>query len=145
MAYSSDFRAAALAAVDARRGSVPQVAAMFGITPQGLNQWLRQRTAAAAGTLPPKRKRGPKPKLDAAAEQRLRELHAAKPDGTVAHFHRELAAPVRPWAVWKALRRLGFTFKKRPCAPTSAGAPTSPRGVPPGRRRSRAGSKPAGG
>jgi hypothetical protein len=60
----------------------------------------------------------------AAAEQRLRELHAAKPNGTVAHFHRVLAAPVRPWTVWKALRRLGFTFKERPCAPTSARAPT---------------------
>ena len=145
MAYGKDFKAAALAAVDARRGSVPQVAAMFGITPQGLNKWLRERIAERAGTRPPKQKRGPKPVIDAAAEARLRELHAAKPDGTIEHFHRELAAPVRPWAVWRALRRLGFTFKKRRCAPTNASAPKSPRGGPPGPRASQPGSRPAGG
>jgi transposase len=112
MAYSADFRAAALAAVDAKKGTKTGIAAIFGITRQCLDNWLARRAAEQAGTRPPPAKRGPKPKLDAAAEARLRELHAAKPDGTIAHFHRELAAPVHANTVWQALRRLGFTFKK---------------------------------
>ena len=144
MAYSKDFKAAALAAVDAGKDTKTKIAELFGITREGLRKRRRERDAERAGTRPPKRKTGPKPKL-AAAEPRLRELVAAKNDGTIAHYHQQLGEAVHPRTVGRALRRLGLTFKKRPSAPTNVNAPTSPRGAPLGRRKSRRGPRPAGG
>ena len=145
MAYGVDLRGKVLEAVDAERGTKTAIAAMFGVTRQWINQLLRRRTAERAGTLAAPAKRGPKPRLDAAAEARLRALAAAKPDRTVADFHAALAAPVGRWTVWKALRRLGLTFKKRPSAPTNVNAPTWPPRGRPGGRASRPGPRPAGG
>ena len=70
MAYSLDFKAAALAAVDAGKGTKARIAEVFGITRQGLHKWLRERDADRAGTRPPKQKTGPRPKLAAASEIR---------------------------------------------------------------------------
>lgn len=139
MAYSQDLKDAALAAVDAQKGTKTAIAAMFNVTRQGLNKWLRQRAAERAGTRPPPQPRGPKPKLGPAAVKKLRGLAAAKPDGTIKRFHQQLAAPVHVNTVWRALRRLGLTFKKRRCGPTSANAPTSPPRGSRGQRGSRPG------
>lgn len=114
MACSKDLKAAALAAVDSGKGTKTALAALFGVTRQGLNKWLRERAAERAGTRPPPQRRGPKPKLGAAGVERLRGLVAAKADGTIAHYHQALGAPVHPNTVWRALRRLGLSFKKRP-------------------------------
>ena len=61
MAYSKDFKAAALAAVDAGKHTKTKIAELFGITREGLRKWRRERDAERAGTRPPKRKTGPKP------------------------------------------------------------------------------------
>lgn len=114
MAYSVDLRNKVVAAVDEGRASKSEIARIFGVTRQWINQVLRRRRAEADGTFVGLKKRGPSPKFGAAEEERLRQLHAEQPDATVEQFHRRLGAPVCAKTVWAGLRRLGLTFKKRP-------------------------------
>jgi transposase len=139
MAYSNDLKQAALAAIDRGGDTKVGIAKTFGVVRQTLENWLAERAAERAGTRPPPAKRGPKPKLGAEAVAKLSAVVAAKPDGTIAEFHQQLGAPVHPNTVWRALRGLGHTFKKRPCGPTRASAPTSPPRGPRGRTASRPG------
>ena len=145
MAYRADLRSKVLETVDAGRGTKTALAAVFGVTRQWINPLLRRRAAERAGALPPKKKTGPKPKLGPADEERLRQLHAAQPDATVAVYHQRLGAAVGPWTVWKTLRRLGLSFKKRPCVRTNVNVRmSSPRGTP-GRHGSRPERRPGDG
>ena len=114
MAYSMDLRSKVLEAVDEGRATKSDIAHVFGVSRQWINQVLRRRRAVEDGTFAGLKKRGPKAKLGPAEEARLRDLHAAKPDATVEEFHRRLGAPVCAKTVWNGLRRLGLTFKKRP-------------------------------
>lgn len=139
MAYSKDLKQAALAAFDAGGQTKVKLAKTFGVVRQTLDNWLAERAAELAGTRPPPARRGPKPKLGAEGAAKLGAAVAARPDGTIADFHRQVGAPVHPNTVWRALRGLGHTFKKRPCAATSANAPTSPPRGPRGRPGSRPG------
>jgi transposase len=139
MAYDHDLKRAALAALDRGGETKVGIAKTFGVVRQTLDNWLAERDAERAGTRPPPAKRGPKPKLGAPGVEKLAALVEAQPDGTIAQFHQQLGAPVHPNTVWRALRALGQTFKKRPCGPTSANAPTSPPRGPRGRTASRLG------
>ena len=58
---------------------------------------------------------------------RLAELAKAQPDATLVELRDRLGVSVTPWAVCKALRELGLSYKKSRSAPPSRTARTSPR------------------
>ena len=58
---------------------------------------------------------------------RLRELVEQQPDATIAELHAQLGVDCCESAVGKALRRLGFTYKKRRCMRVNRIGRTSPR------------------
>jgi transposase len=59
--------------------------------------------------------------------QKLAELVAQQPDATLVELRDRLGVKVTPWAISKALRTLGLTYKKRRSTPRSRTGPTSPR------------------
>ena len=113
MAYSLDLRSKVLTAVDEGRATKSEIARIFGVTRQWINQRLRRRRAEQDGSFAGLKKRGPKSKLGEAEERRLSQLYSEQPDATVEQFHQRLGAAVCPKTVWAGLRRLGLTFKKR--------------------------------
>jgi transposase len=77
-----------------------------------------------AGTLSPKPGgRGPTPKL-APRMADLRAAVEARPDATPDEHGRELNWGVSRWTVWRAIRRLGMTVKKKSFMRRSNSDPT---------------------
>ena len=112
MAYGMELRRRVLAAVDAGRGTQAEVARMFGVT----DRWIRQLLALRreTGSLEPSRaRRGRRPLLAGRGEAKLARLVAEKPDRTLAQLRERLGADVALSTVWRALRRLGLTHKKK--------------------------------
>jgi transposase len=66
------------------------------------------------------------PKFDRA---RLAELVEAHPDATAPELREMLGVECGDAAIYKALKKLGLTFKKRRSTHRSRTGPTSPRGV----------------
>jgi transposase len=56
---------------------------------------------------------------------RLAELAKQQPDATLVELGRRLGVSVTPWAICKALRELGLSYKKSRSAPPSRAAPMS--------------------
>jgi len=130
-AYSLDLRQRVLADCDAGL-STKVVAAKFTVSTAWVRR-LKQRRRTT-GEVAPRKSSGAKPKL-LAHHDRLRQLAQAHPGLTAAEYHQRLGvAAVCVLTVWRTLRRLGLTFKKKSSAPPSRTAPTSPKG---GRRGAR--------
>lgn len=119
---------------DARQAGQPtaDVAKRFAVCPAFVRRLMQRHRET--GTLAPKSgPRGPKARLAGYADQ-LRELNAQHPDLHPAEIRDRLGVNVSPLTVWRALRRLGLTFKKSPSAPPSRTARTSPTPDKRGRR-----------
>ena len=84
---------------------------------------LMQRHRQTGSLAPSDAPRGPKPKLAEQADQ-LRQLNAQQPDLTPAEIRQRLGLTVSLLTIWRMLRRLGLTFKKRPSMPPNATART---------------------
>jgi transposase len=132
-AYSSDLRERVIAAVDGGLGAY-RAAALFRVSVSYIYKALGRRratgetTARASG-------RGPAPKL-APFEPALRARVAEEPDITLAELQSwllaEHAMKVSVGCLWKQLRRLGLTLKKKVAArrrTTARRCRKSPRGV----------------
>ncbi len=87
----------------------------------------RRRETGEVGPRRPAR-RGP-PRLLDGHDERLRQLARAGPGLSAAEYRDRLGVAASPLTVWRALRRLGLTFKKRRSARRSRTGRTSP---PPG-------------
>lgn len=132
--YSEDLRARLVAAVEA--GATRQATARrFGVSASCViklvQRWRR------TGTLAPGQLGGWKEYALAAHEARVRALVAKRPDSTLDELRATLAREnihVSLWAVWRFLRALGLTHKKRRSMPPNRTAPTS-------RRRARSGAR----
>ena len=126
-AYSMDLRQRVIAACDQGQ-QTKAVAATFGVSPawvRRLKQHRRER-----GDIAPRSGGGSRGrKIDRA---RLAELVRAQPDATLAELRDRLGVAVTAWAVCKALRALGPSYKKSPPGPPSRTARTSPSGGPRG-------------
>ena len=89
---------------------------------------LKQRRAAGQGVESLRGRPGPKPGLAAGHPDgdRLARLARSEPDLSAAEFRDRLGLGCHPTTVWRALRRLGLTFKKKSRSPRSGPAPTWP-------------------
>jgi transposase len=122
-AYSMDLRERVIADCDAGLGS-KATAAKFKVSlspawVRRLKQHRRER-----GDIVPRNGGGSRGrKID---RGRLAELVKAKPDATLVELRDRLGVSVTPWAVCKALRELGLSYKKSRSVPPSRTARTSP-------------------
>mgnify|MGYP002634169224 CR=1 FL=1 len=107
-AYSQDLRDRVIAARDRGMPTI-QVSRLFDVSPA----WVRrvmQRLREHGETAPRPRGGVTVVKIDM---QRLRELVEAQPDATIRELHERLGINCSPSAVDMALRRMGWSFKKR--------------------------------
>jgi transposase len=87
-----------------------EVAERFSVSPAFVRRLL-QRHRETGSLATSSARRGPVPRL---ADQfdRIREYQAQHADLTPAEIRDRLRLKVSPLTVWRALRRLGLTFKK---------------------------------
>lgn len=109
-AYSADLRARVLADCD-DGAATAEVAERFCVSPAWVRR-LKQRRREAGEVAPRYGRPGPKPRLAAHAD-RLMALARESPGLTAGQYHALLGRPVAVVTVWRALRRLGLTHKKR--------------------------------
>ena len=107
-AYSMDLRQRVIDDSDAGLGT-KAVAQKYSVSPawvRRLKQHRRER-----GDIRPRPGGGSRgQKID---RRRLAELVARQPDATLVELRDRLGVNVTPWAISKALRELGLTYKKR--------------------------------
>jgi transposase len=108
--YSMDLRTRVLADCDRGLGAAA-VAEKYTVSPAWVYRLLQRRRQA--GEVRPREGRpGPKPKLQA-EHDRLRQVARAEPDLSASEYRERLGAACSVVTVWRALRRLGLTFKKK--------------------------------
>lgn len=121
--YSMDLRTRVLADCDAgmRTGLVAQKYTVSTAWVRRLVQRRRQ-----TGEIQPRKGRpGPRPQLFSHQES-LRDLAHAEPDLSAAEYRDRLGVNCSVLTVWRALRQLGLTFKKKSSMPRSSRVQTSP-------------------
>jgi transposase len=99
MSYSIDLRERVIRFVS-KGGSRREAARRYAINPQTVCNWLRRPDAAKPGPTAPR--------LDM---DKLAKLHAARPDAMLDELAAQLNA--HPSTIYRRLRALGHTFKKR--------------------------------
>jgi transposase len=120
--YSMDLRKRVLAACDAGTGT-KAVAATFAVSASWVRR-LKQHRRERGGDVAPRTGGGSRGrKID---RDRLAALVREQPDATLVELRDRLGVAVTPWAVGKALRALGLTFKKSRSGPPSRTARTWP-------------------
>jgi transposase len=109
---SDDLRRRILDAVDNGEGSQRELAGRFAVDPSTITRLLqlRRRTGSAA---PRPHGGGRPPALDAEKLDRLRELVREDPDATLARLRQRLGISGSIMIVWRGLKALGITRKKK--------------------------------
>ena len=111
-AYSLDLRVRVLADCDAGMNTAA-VADKYSVSTAWVRR-LKQRRANGLGIEPLPGRPGPKPSLSQGANaDQLRQLAQAQPDLSAQEYRDRLGWGCHPTTVWRALRRLGLTFKKK--------------------------------
>ena len=108
-AYSMDLRTRVLAALDAgdRSGAV---ADRFAVSPAWVRRLAQRRRQT--GEIAP-RARTPRASRLRPYHDRIRAVLTATPDRTLAELRADLGVAVALSTLWAAVRRLGYTPKKR--------------------------------
>ena len=108
--YSMDLRQRVAHAVDHQEGSHRLLARRFAVSVSFITRLLALRRQT--GSLAPRPHRsGPPPSLDEPALQRLRQRVHDQPDATLGELAQHLGCG--PMTVWRALRKLNITRKKK--------------------------------
>jgi len=107
---SLDLRQRILAAYDAGE-KTKAVAERFAVSPACARR-LKQRRRQTGEVAPGKGRPGPKPVLAGEAD-RLRQAAQAEPGLSACEYRDRLGLPCSALTVWRSLRRLGLTFKKK--------------------------------
>jgi transposase len=115
--------------------STAEVAERFAVSPAFVRRLL-QRYRQSGSLTPSSGRRGRKPLLENHYE-RIRDYQSQHQDLTPAEIRDRLQLQVSPLTVWRALRRLGLSFKKSQSMRPSNSAPTSNKPGNSGRPRSR--------
>jgi|MudIll2142460700_1097286.scaffolds.fasta_scaffold66450_4 transposase len=113
-AYSLDLRERVLTDCDRGQGTTA-VATKYGVSPAWVRR-LKQRRRET-GEIGPRKLGQPKGGRLAAHRERLRALNAERPDATLVELRAALGVPVSIWTIWRALRDLKLSFKKKRCTP----------------------------
>ncbi len=136
-AYSMDLRQRVIADCDGGL-KTKAVALKYSVSPawvRRLKQHRRER-----GDIVPRAGGGSRGcKFD---RQKLAQLVAEQPDATLVELRDRLGVKVSPWAISKALRQLGLSFKKRRSTPPSRTGPMSPTVGPAGVPRNSGSTRP---
>jgi transposase len=123
-AYSQDLRDRVIAARDGGT-KTKRVAELFQVSTSWVRRVMQRRRENG--------ERSPRPRGGATIVKidlgRLRQLVQDQPDATARELHQRLGIACSVSAVDMALRRAGFTFKKRRSMPPSRTGPMSPSGV----------------
>jgi transposase len=120
--YSKDLRERVAAAVDHGEGSQREIARRFRVSLTFVFRLLRRRREA--DTLDPKPHGGcPPPALGPDELRRLAELIREKPDATSEQSRQRGGFRCSLTTVWRALRRLGLTRKKKTLHADERGRP----------------------
>lgn len=120
--YSDDLRDKVLAAVD-RGEKKSHVSRMFNISRNTLDLWLKRREATGSASPMRGYHRGPDPKVnDLEAFRTFANAHGHLTQQQMAELWPE---PITDVMVGKALRRIGFTRKKRRTDIVSARRPSA--------------------
>jgi transposase len=110
--YSLDLRERVVSAVDHKEGSLRQIANRFRIGLSTLTRWLSRRRQT--GSLAPKPHAGGQPPVvDATQAEELRELVRQQPDATLDELNQRLGLGCHRMAIFRALRRLRISRKKK--------------------------------
>lgn len=115
-AFSMDLRERVIADCDEGLGTTA-VAKKYRVS----ESWVRnlKRRRRETGQIGPRKQRtSHATKLDDQLE-RLRQLVEECPDATLLELRDRLGVPVAPATIWRALRRLQLTFKKKLSTPAS--------------------------
>jgi transposase len=120
--YSNDLRERVAAAVDHGEGSQREIARRFRVSLTFVFRLLRRRREA--GTLDPKPHGGcPPPALGPDELQRLAELIREQPDATLDQLRDRGGFRCSLTTLWRSLRRLGLTRKKKTLHADERGRP----------------------
>ena len=126
--YSMDLRRKVMEAVEGG-GATEEIGERFGIAGSCVRKWrlrLQRR-----GTLEPDKPPGRKREFAAKHDAQLKQAVEGRPDATRVELAEAVAAKVgrvfSKTVITRALKRLGFTRKKRRSRPARGRAPTSKR------------------
>ena len=129
-AYSMDLRERVLA--DSDRGLTTRVVATKYSVSESWVRRLKQRRRESGETGPRVARTGPRPSWPAYADA-LRAAIAQQPDASLAELRAQLQLTVALSTLWRAVKELGLSVKKKSCRPRSATGPTSTRSGSSGR------------
>jgi transposase len=110
--YSLDLRERVAAAVEHHEGPQREIARRFRVSLSFITR-LRQRCRHTGDLNPQPQGGGHPPALDGAARDRLRELLREQPDATLAELRQRLRLSCSLTALWRTLRQLKITRKKK--------------------------------
>jgi transposase len=123
-AYSMDLRQRVLAGCDDGMNTA-EAAEVFLVSPAWVRR-LKQRRRETGETGPRRPTRSGPPRALEGQDERIRELVRDNPGLAAEEYRDRLGLRVAVITVWRALRRLGLTFKKSRSAPANRIGPTSP-------------------
>lgn len=119
---SNDLRRRILDAVDRREGSRRQLAVRFAVNVSTITRLLKLRRQSGAYD-PRPHAGGIEPTLDPEGLGRLRELGDQTPDATLEQYKQGLGISGGIMIVWRGLKRLGITRKKKTLHATERDTP----------------------
>jgi transposase len=125
-AYSMDLRQRVLADCD-RGDGTKTVAARYRVSRAWVRR-LKQRRRETGEIGPRKLGQPPGPRRLGAQLERLQTLTAQRPDATLAELRTALGLTVSLSTIWRALRALKLSFKKKRCTPRNKTVRMSRRG-----------------
>lgn len=108
-AYSLDLRKRVLRAWDSGMDA-ESVAAKYEVSRAWVHRLVQRRRET--GSVAPRPQTTFRPRVLAGQDERLAALIAARPDATLAELRDALPTTAGLSTLWRAIDRLGFTFKK---------------------------------
>lgn len=122
--YSVDLRERVLADCDAGMGTLA-VAVKYKVCPAWVRRLKQQRRET--GQIAPRKPRPRQPVKMIQYMEKLAPLVREKPDATLEELRARLGEAISTTTLWRALRALQFTFKKKSSTPPSRIDPTCKR------------------
>src|SRR5262249_60899291 len=123
-AYPVELRTRIVAAVDGGVGSLPTVAALFGVSTNCVANYLLLRTTT--GSLRPRPNPGGRaPAIAPERYDELRQLLAAQPDLTLEQLRDRLGLDCSLAAICRTLKKLDLPRKKKRSTRPNSNGPTS--------------------